>query len=48
MPCVYLPGPAPAVTVANNMDTVLILTISNAVNVQSTDIGKQDIYRRKD
>jgi hypothetical protein len=29
-------------------DTVLSLTIINAVNVQSPDIGKLDIYRRKD
>jgi hypothetical protein len=28
--------------------TVLFLTIANAVNVQSPDIGKPDIYRRKD
>jgi hypothetical protein len=30
------------------MDTVLFPTIRNAVNVQSLDIGKLDIYRRKD
>jgi hypothetical protein len=30
------------------MDTVLLPTIDNAVNVQSPDIGKPDIYRRKD
>jgi hypothetical protein len=30
------------------MDTVLFLTIGNAVDVQSPDIGKPDIYRRKD
>jgi hypothetical protein len=30
------------------MDTVLFPTISNAVNVQSPDIGMPDIYRRKD
>ncbi len=30
------------------MDTVLFPTIGNAVNVQSPDIGKLDIYRRKD
>ncbi len=29
-------------------DTVLFPTIGNAVNVQSPDIGKLDIYRRKD
>jgi hypothetical protein len=29
-------------------DTVLFPTIGNAVNVQSPDIGKPDIYRRKD
>jgi hypothetical protein len=29
-------------------DTVLFPTIGNAVNVQSLDIGKPDIYRRKD
>jgi hypothetical protein len=29
-------------------DTVLFPTISNAVNVQSPDLGKLDIYRRKD
>jgi hypothetical protein len=29
-------------------DTVLFLTIGNAVNVQSPDIGKPDIYCRKD
>ncbi len=29
-------------------DTVLFLTIGNAVNVQSPDIGKLDIYCRKD
>jgi hypothetical protein len=28
--------------------TVLFLTIGNAVNVQSPDIGKPDIYCRKD
>ncbi len=30
------------------METVLFLTIGNAVNVQLPDIGKQNIYRRKD
>jgi hypothetical protein len=25
MPCVYLPGPAPAVTVANNTDIIVVL-----------------------
>jgi hypothetical protein len=30
------------------MDTVLFRTIGNAVNVQSLDIGKSDIYCRKD
>ncbi len=30
------------------MDTILFLTISNAVNVQSPDIGKLDICCRKD
>jgi hypothetical protein len=29
-------------------DTVLFPTIGNAVNVQSPDIGKPDIYRSKD
>jgi hypothetical protein len=29
-------------------DTVLFATIGNAVNVQSSDICKPDIYRRKD
>jgi hypothetical protein len=29
-------------------DTVLFPTIRNAVNVQSPDIGKPDIYHRKD
>ncbi len=29
-------------------DTVLFLTIGNAVNVQLPDIGKLDIYGRKD
>ncbi len=29
------------------MDTVLFPTIGNAVNVQSPDIGKPDIYCRK-
>jgi hypothetical protein len=29
-------------------DTELIPTIGNAVSVQSPDIGKPDIYRRKD
>jgi hypothetical protein len=29
-------------------DTVLCPTIGNAVNRQSPDIGKPDIYRRKD
>jgi hypothetical protein len=29
-------------------DTVLFPTIGNAVNVQSPDIGKPDIYCRKD
>jgi hypothetical protein len=29
------------------MDTVLLPTIGNAVNVQSADIGKPDIYCRK-
>jgi hypothetical protein len=29
-------------------DTVLFPTIGNAVNVQSPDIGRPDIYRRKD
>ena len=29
-------------------DTVLFPTIGNAVNVQSPDIGKPDIYGRKD
>jgi hypothetical protein len=29
-------------------DTIHFLTIDNAVNVQSPDIGKPDIYRRKD
>jgi hypothetical protein len=27
---------------------ILFLTIGNVVNVQSQDIGKPDIYRRKD
>ncbi len=30
------------------MDTVLFPTIGNAVNVQLPDIGKLDIYGRKD
>jgi hypothetical protein len=30
------------------MDTVLFPTNGNAVNVQSPDIGKPDIYHRKD
>ncbi len=30
------------------MDTVLCPTIGNALNIQSPDIGKPDIYRRKD
>jgi hypothetical protein len=30
------------------MDTVLFLTIGNAIDVQSPDIGKQDSYHRKD
>jgi hypothetical protein len=30
------------------MDTVLFPTIGNALNVQLLDIGKPDIYRRKD
>jgi hypothetical protein len=30
------------------MDTELFPTIGNAVNVQSPDIGKPDIYGRKD
>jgi hypothetical protein len=30
------------------MDTVLFPTIGNAANVQSPDIGKPDIFRRKD
>ncbi len=30
------------------METVLFPTIDNVVNVQSPDIGKPDIYRRKD
>ncbi len=29
-------------------DTVLFQTIGNAVNVQAPDIGKPDIYYRKD
>jgi hypothetical protein len=29
-------------------NTVLFLTIGNAVNVQSSDTGKPDIYHRKD
>jgi hypothetical protein len=29
-------------------DTVLFLTIGNAINIQSPDIGKPDIYCRKD
>jgi hypothetical protein len=29
-------------------DTILLPTTGNAVNVQSPDIGKPDIYRRKD
>jgi hypothetical protein len=29
-------------------DTVLFLTIGNVVNVQLPDIGKPDIYCRKD
>jgi hypothetical protein len=29
------------------VDAVFLLTIGNAVNVQSPDIGKPDIYRRK-
>jgi hypothetical protein len=29
-------------------DTVLFTAIGNAVNVQSPDFGKPDIYRRKD
>jgi hypothetical protein len=32
---------------AGYTDTVLFPTIANAVNVQSPDIGKPDIYRRK-
>ncbi len=30
------------------MDTALFPTIDNAVNLQSSNIGKPDIYRRKD
>jgi hypothetical protein len=30
------------------MDIALYPTIGNEVNVQSPDIGKPDIYRRKD
>jgi hypothetical protein len=33
---------------AGYTDTVLFSTIGNAVNVQSPDIGKPDIYRKKD
>jgi hypothetical protein len=35
MPCVYLPGPAPAVTVANNKDNYNVCSVlhSNIVHV---------------
>jgi hypothetical protein len=33
---------------AGYTDTVLFMTIGNAVNVQSPDIFKPDIYCRKD
>ncbi len=40
MPCVYLPGPAPAVTVANNYSTVCERPIGDSIpNSQVSLIG---------
>ncbi len=39
---------ANASNICRYTDTVLFPTIGNAVNVQAPDIGKPDIYCRKD
>ncbi len=39
MPCVYLPGPAPAVTVANKPDCVNLTGC--LLNVYNADCGKR-------